>query len=112
MTNNSYTMSLEGGKYTVIHDYTGAGLSFLRHGEAWPVVDDLKYSKVVGAMASRIEELEMAIGQVINGSLDERGNRRLDGMANAPCDPRTAVALAPYQNDWQDRLQAVLEQRS
>lgn len=111
MINNSYTMNLEGGKYTVIHDYTGAGLSFLRGGEPWPAADDLKYSKVVGAMASRIEELEMAIGQVINGSLDEHGRRRADGMINAPCDPRTAVALAPHQNDWQDRLQAVLEQR-
>lgn len=111
MMNTSYTFNLENGKYTIIHDYTGAGLTCLRYGERWPAADDLKYSKVAGAMASRIEELETVIGQVLNGSLDEHGRRRADGMINAPCDPRTAVALAPHQNDWQDRLQAVLEQR-
>lgn len=51
-------IELEGGKYTVLHEY---GLNFraLRHGEEWR---DLTGDGLILAMAHRIEELEEAMG--------------------------------------------------
>ena len=70
----TYTIKLAGGKYTVINEL--GSLRFLRYSEAWPAADDLKHTGVVLAMAQRIEELEMVIGDVLRGerksSMDSR----------------------------------------
>lgn len=96
-----YTISLDNGKYTIVND--NGIMTFLRYGEAWPAADNLKHSKVVLAMAQRIEALECAIGEVLNGSLDVRGCRRGDGMTLL--DDREDVAT------WRERLRRALEQK-
>lgn len=48
--------TLDDGKYTIQHE--NGSLTFLRHGNAWPAADDLKYSGVVLSLVQRIEELE------------------------------------------------------
>jgi hypothetical protein len=100
-----YTIGLDGGKYTVIND--NGQLTFRRHSAAWPAADSLKHSGVVLAMAQRIEELEVAIGIVLRGTLDERGVRRADGM-----EPY-AIAGGPGSPvcGWQAILIRALEQK-
>lgn len=106
MLDDHYTIKLDGGKYTVIsHNYPhGSRLEFLRHGEAWPAGDQLSGAKVVHALVDRIEELEKAIGQVLRGSLDGRGQRAGDGMDSY-------VKLGPDAERWRERLTAVLGQK-
>lgn len=100
----SYTIKLADGKYTIIND--NGLLTFQRHGEAWPGADDLKYAGVVLAMAQRIEELEVAIKAVLDGTLLDEYNRNDDGMADY--DP--SAWNLPLQK-WEDTLRDALEQR-
>lgn len=101
MLDDHYTIKLDGGKYTVINHRNR--LEFLRHDEPWPAGQQLSGAKVVHAMLDRIEELEMAIGQVLHGSLS-RGQRNGDGM-------NSYVKLGPDGESWKARLTAVLEQK-
>lgn len=100
----TYTIKLDGGKYTVINDEQ-AGLSFLRHGEAWPAADDLKHSGVVLAMAQRIEELETAVRDVLDGTIYQGSERNPDGMNKFPYNSNGLV------DAWLKRLDATLEQK-
>jgi len=101
-----YTLTLDGGKYTVTND--SGLLSFLRYGEAWPAAQEsLASANVVLALAQRIEELETAIRDVIDGSVDERGERGSDGIRSYG-----AEAQRPYPlRRWETRLNNVLEQK-
>jgi len=106
-----YTISLGGGKYTVIN--RNGIMEFLRHGEAWQAAKDLQCG-VVLALAQRIEELETAIRDVLDGSLAGNPERRVfDGMGGylpAPeghidgCDASCADVQA-----WYGTLNSVLE---
>lgn len=97
----SYTIKLEQGKYLIIND--NGSLTILRNGEPWPAAEELKHVKLVGALAARIEELEMAIGAVVNGTLNERGVRRGDGTGNF------TQCFAPTEK-WDTALRKVLDQ--
>lgn len=104
---DTYTISLDGGKYTVINEW-GMPLQFLRHGETWPAANNLKHDKVVLAMAQRIEELEVAIKDVLDGPLLHSSRRdALSGMAavvrNFDVDNLHRV------EQWEQRLRNVLE---
>jgi hypothetical protein len=101
-----YTLKLDGGKYTVIND--NGQMTFLRHGEPWPAADDLKHAGVVLAMAQRIEELEVAIGEVLNGSLDEQGTRAADGITSILSG---VIAVRGTFCNWEDTLRRALEQK-
>jgi hypothetical protein len=98
-----YTISLDNGKYRVIND--NGILAFLRHGEAWPAADDLKHSKVVLAMAQRIEDLEVAMGEVLYGPLQH------DGLRYQPASMNFAVASGQPVQGWRDILHRALEQK-
>jgi hypothetical protein len=98
-----YTISLDGGKYTVFND--NGSLRFLRHGEAWPAVDILRHVGVTLAMAQRIEELEVAIGEVLNGRVIVTGCRDDSGMVSFD-----ANGTVPFK-DWEAQLRRVLEQK-
>lgn len=102
-----YTISLRDGKYTVINTF-GKPLEFLRHGEPWPGADDLRFTNVVIAMADRIQELEITIKGVLDGTVNDRGIRRADGLrvANA-----SGVFLGEDTAAWEDWLTEALEQR-
>lgn len=106
-----YTIKLDGGKYTVIN-WSGI-LEFRRHGEDWPAAANLKGFGVVLAMVQRIEELEMAIGQVLNGSLKPVGAaRQRDGLDSYIkfMDEQGYVVVGDIRG-WQTRLRNVLEQK-
>lgn len=98
----TYAIQLYDGKYTVINE--DGRLAFLRHGESWPAADDLRHSGVVRAMAQRIEELEVAIRAVLNGTLIYGQCRNDDGMCSFDED-----STVPFR-DWERRLRKVLEQ--
>ena len=76
----SYSIKLEHGKYLVVND--NGSLTILRHGAEWPAAEELKHVGIVLSLAQRIEELEVAIGAVMNGSLDSRGMCNGDGLKN------------------------------
>lgn len=101
----SYTIKLDGGKYTVIND-PGAPLRFLHHGEPWPAVGRYNASNLERAMANRIEELETAIHCVVRGSKIAENCYADDGMVSY--DEGNGV---PFK-DWETRLRNVLEQKS
>jgi hypothetical protein len=101
---NPYTISLDDGKYTVIND--NGLLTLRRHGEDWPGGDKLRYSKLVLAMAQRIEELEIAIKSVIDGTLDSRGQREADGLRSYG-----TQSLDIPLRCWESQLRKVLEQK-
>jgi hypothetical protein len=98
-----YVISLDNDKYRVIND--NGILTFLRYGAAWPSAQEsLAFSKVVLAMAQRIEELEVAIGEVLGGTMQANGQRATDGM-------KYAAMMGKPVGHWQERLQRVLEQK-
>lgn len=103
-----YTVNLAGGKYTVINRF-GQPLEFLRHGEAWPAADSLRFVGVVLAMAHRIEELEVAIKSVLDGPVDARGARSHgEGLTSFSRVYSCAGDLWPT---WEKRLRNALEQK-
>jgi hypothetical protein len=104
-----YVITLNDGKYTVTHTW-GQPLQFQRHGEPWPGADDLRYANVVVAMAERIKELEIAIREVLDGTLDERGKRNLDGLTFGSVFAMSAQGQ--NMRDWETKLRNVLEQKS
>lgn len=97
----TYTIKLDGGKYTVIND--SGNLDFRRHGEIWEFSQERFQCGLVLAMAHRIEELETAIKKSLDGSLDPQGRCRADGMANYIGHPMAAA--------WHYDLRKVLEQK-
>lgn len=52
------TVKLLDGKYTI--NYDNGVMEFLRHGEAWPAADELRFTGVVAALVQRVIELEQA----------------------------------------------------
>lgn len=100
-----YVISLDNDKYRVIND--NGLLRFLRHGEPWFPAEEPGGAKVVLAMAQRIEELEVAIGEVLDGTIDTaRGERRADGVRSFG----TASGLIPLRS-WENTLRRALEQK-
>lgn len=98
-----YTIKLRDGKYTIINRF-GQPLEMLRHGEAWPGADDLRFCNVLIAAADRIEELETALKAALDGSLDPQGTSRHNGMKAY----RGHQMIAAWEHD----LRRVLEQKS
>jgi hypothetical protein len=96
----TYTIKLNDGKYTVINDL--GRLRALRYGQPWR---DLVGDGLFLAMAHRIEELEVAVKSVLNGTLIGQGIRNDDGMVNFGIDSVHRVA------EWERRLRNVLEQK-
>lgn len=102
-----YTIALKGGKYMIQND--SGLLSFWRHGEAWPAADDLKHAGVVLAMAQRIEELEVAIKEALDGTLQTDGIRYPDGIAAVA--QIGVIATRGMLVSWETGLRHVLEQK-
>lgn len=98
----SYTIKLEQGKYIVIND--NGSLTILRGGEPWPAAEELKHVKLVGALAARIQELEVTIRAVTHGTLITGEVRLDDGMRNF--DPCNLQCVA----EWEAKLRNVLKQ--
>lgn len=105
MIDDHYTIKLRDGKYTVIRRF-GQGLELLRHDEAWPGADDLRFCNVLIAAVERIQELEEAIKAVLDGTLNEHGGRRRDGVRSFG----TGGSNIPLRA-WEARLRDVLEQK-
>ena len=93
------------GKYTVRKAADGS-LEFLRHGEAWPAADNLKFNNLVGAMFreqleadARIAELE-ASAAVMREALEEIAHApEYDGrFCGDPSDCPNCVARASLQS--------------
>jgi hypothetical protein len=102
-----YVITLRDTKYTITHTW-GQPLQFRRHGEPWPGAHDLRHANVVIAMAERIKELEIAIREVVDGTLDvARGERRPDGLLHNKLMPSITQL-----RDWETKLRNVLEQKS
>ncbi len=108
----TYTIKLAGEKYTVSHD-NGLNFHALRYGEPWR---DLTGDGLVLAMAQRIEELEMVMRDVLDGTLSPTMRRTHDGMANYMENPllqslglaRPTVSMVWR---WEETLRAALDQK-
>lgn len=97
-----YTISLCDGKYTVI-DHRDR-LEYLRDGR--PAQPTLPVNcGVIFALARRIEELEVTIKAVLDGTLDEEsGLRASNGM-------ESYGRLGPDAQRWEAILRNALEQK-
>lgn len=106
---DDYTISLDDGKYKVRREF-GRGLTFYRNGEFWNVgTEEFKYVKVIGSMVYRIAELEMAIGQVLEGSLDYRLVRQKNGLDGYLTSGR--APLGQLHLSWQTLLRTALDKK-
>lgn len=57
------TIRLEEGKYEIDVDDFGSIVEFRRNGEHWPVANEYRFSKLFGALASRVLELEECLDE-------------------------------------------------
>jgi hypothetical protein len=73
-----YTVTLRDKKYTITNKR--AGLELRRHSEPWPGADDLRFCNVLIAAVERIEELEVALRNTLDGTTDTQGCRKYGGM--------------------------------
>lgn len=101
----SYTIKLDGGKYTVINHHDR--LEYLRDGKPVQQGSYVINDAHALAMSRRIEELEVAIKAVLDGTLQMDGRRWPDGMAH-----KDELLEEPEVAAWQRTLRNVLEQKS
>jgi hypothetical protein len=103
-----YVIGLDNGKYTVIND--NGRLTLKGTGEEWPPVQKMADSKLVLAMAQRIQELEVAMRAVVDGPLLANGTRLREETPSwlaAHGSPRAESIMI----GWHNSLERVLEQK-
>lgn len=106
-----YTISLDGGKYKVIRNF-GEALTFYRGGELWEAGNEQwGHAKCIGSMVYRIAELEMAIGQVLEGSLDRNLRRNADGLNDYIKTRTNANLMVGLSYNWQRLLRTALDKK-
>lgn len=69
-----FSISLDDGKYIITY-LVGGGFRWLRHGEPWPVAQDLTHSKVVVSLIFRVNELEVELHKKTMGDAPAIGAR-------------------------------------
>lgn len=102
----TYTIRLDGEKYTVTNDD-----NCLRFHMFGLPQHHLPFGLVL-AMAQRIEELEVAIKAVVDGSLQHSGIRAGNGLKHyGGLDHERTLVSEVRMRKWEETLRDVLEQK-